>query len=160
MPRTVWLCVMLLFGQAFCCACPTGMPVLSALGSSGWTLLPLAADTLWTLGASFFLGGLLLASGRETWAAACGFQMARTVAILAVGAYGALQAWESGGVLVSLFAVPTGLTAWGLFRERAWFQVPERQKWRTLWRKGGWALGITLALDIALLAAGFLGGGR
>ena len=40
-----------------------------------------------------------------------------------------------------------------LFRARGWFGVGERQGWRTLWKRGWWALIATAALDLAFLVA-------
>ena len=46
-----------------------------------------------------------------------------------------------------------GVLAVLLFRVRGWFGVGERQGWRTLWKRGWWALIVTAALDLAFLAA-------
>jgi hypothetical protein len=37
-----------------------------------------------------------------------------------------------------------------LFRRRDWFQIGERDAWRTLWSRGRWYLVITLALELGL----------
>ncbi len=140
-PAAVWMCGLSMLAQGFCCACPLTFTAMGALASAprDWMLVFVSLNAVWTLCACLLLGGALLGSAPEVWAPATAFQAVRTVTIVALAVYSATRPdpQSFGGVVVAL---PTALTALALFRHRSSFQIPEREKWRALWRKGGWAL--------------------
>jgi hypothetical protein len=51
---------------------------------------------------------------------------------------------------LGLFGVYLAVTTLRLFRRRNWFQIGERDGWKTLWAQGRWYLVITLALEFSL----------
>lgn len=149
-PFPVLFAALLLLMQGFCCGCWTLLPLTNSIGSAG-SPDPLrvvaALNSVWSTVVPLLLSFSVLGGQPRTWSLACAYLLARSTTLLALvcGGYPEMSTLPVLALLAPLLAFLL------LFRSRKWFEVPEREKWRSLWRRGGLALVITWVLDIGIL---------
>lgn len=123
-----------------CMAGPFDIDTLTALGLLG---------VLWTTVCCGFLVGPL-ASGRQwSWAGTMGGLFVKCAA-----GWSGVACMVAGPALELLpmpllYSIGVTLLARGLFQARGWFGIGEREGWRTMLRRGWWALLITAVLDFS-----------
>jgi hypothetical protein len=151
-PSPIQGCVVLLVLMAMVgCACTPGFTTLETPEVIP-TLILWGCNWAWFILCAITLGEGLEHANPRSWAGVVTVFGARGTGAIASTVLLLFPNLPAGWANLALgpFGIYLALTTLHLFRRRDWFQIGERDGWKTLWARGRWYLVITLALEFWL----------